>query len=151
MPAQREFHAAVQEVRGQRVMTVPAAAREMVPLMRPGAPDEGRAAIADEVEERKRQGKVRTGVDNVLNTDVQLWWLDEWVRPDGLYRVRELTKREQHRYEQFMQHIPGAGFTGAGEDRDVLRALPDARIVCETLAIDGHLLLNHDPNPMKPE
>ena len=73
-------------------MTVPAAAREMVPLMRPGAPDKGRAAIADEVEERKRQGKGRTGVDNVLNAEVQLWWLDEWTRPDGLYGVRELTE-----------------------------------------------------------
>ena len=151
MPTQRQFHAAVQEVRGHRVMKVPAAAREMVPLMQPEAPDRGRGAIARTVNERKRQGKGRTGVDNVLNAVVQLWWLDEWARPDGLYGIRELTDHEQHRYEQFMGHIPGAGFTGAGNDRDVLRALPDAQIVCETLAIDGHLLLTDDPNTIEPE
>ena len=132
-------------------MTVPAAAREMVPLMRPTAPDRGRAAIAEEVAERTRQGRGRTGVDNILNAEVQLWWLDEWARPDGLYGVRELTEHEQDRYEQFMRHIPGAGFIGAGNDREVLGALPDAQIVCETLAIDGHLLLTHDTQTMKPE
>ena len=82
---------------------------------------------------------------------MQLWWLDEWARPDGLYGLRELTAPELLRYRKFMDHIPSAGLTGAGDDRDVLRALPAAQIVCETLAVDGHLLLTHDPNTIKPE
>lgn len=151
MPTQRQFHAAVQEVRGHRMMTVPSAAREMAPLMRPDAPDRGRAAIVEEIQDRRRRGQGRTGIDNILNAEVQLWWLDEWARPDGLYGVRELTDAEQDRYEKFMQHVPVAGFTGATDDRDALRALPDAQIVCETLAVDGHLLLTHDPNTIKPE
>ena len=150
MPTQRQFHAAVQEVRGQRVMTVPSAALEMVPLMRPDETDRGRSEIVKEIERRRQRGRGRRGADNVLNVEAQLWWLDEWARPDGLYGVRELNGHEVERYETLMEHVPVEGFKGA-TDRESLRGLADAQIVCETLAIDGMLLLTHDPNTIKPE
>ena len=149
MPTQRQFHAAIQEIRGQRVMTVPGAALEMTPLMRVEEPDRGRAEIVNEIERRERLGRGRRGADNVLNAQAQLWWLDEWARPDGLYGLRELNEHEEERYEWFMAHVPLEGFTGAA-DRESIRGLPDAQIVCETLAIDGHLLLTHDPHTIKP-
>ena len=131
-------------------MTVPAATLEMTPMMRPEANDLGRGEIIREITRRQHQGRGRRGADNVLNAEAQLWWIDEWSRPDGLYGLRTLTSRELDRYDELIEHIPLDGFIGA-PDRESLRALVDAQIVCETLAIDGHLLLTHDPNTIKPE
>ena len=150
MPTQRQFHAAVQEIRGERVMTVPGAAQEMVPLMRPDEADRGRRVIVEEIERRRQHGRGRRGADNVLNAEAQLWWLDEWARPDGLYGVRDLNTQEIERYETLMDCVPPEGFTGT-TDRESLRGLPDAQIVCETLAIDGMLLLTYDPNTIRPK
>ena len=150
MSTQRQFHAAVQEIRGQRVMTVTSAALEMVPLMTPDEPDKGRARIVAEIETRQQRARGRSGPDNVLNAQAQLWWLDEWARPDGLYGVRQLQPHERDRYDKLIEHIPLNGFTGAG-DRSELRGHVDAQIVCETLAIDGQLLLTHDPNTIHPD
>ena len=150
MSTQRQFHAAVQEIRGQRVMTVSSAAGEMVPLMAPDEPDKGRAQIVAEIEKRQQRARGRSGPDNVLNVQAQLWWLDEWARADGLYGVRELQPNERDRYDKFIEHIPLNGFTGAS-DRSEIRGHVDAQIVCETLAIDGHLLLTHDPNTIHPD
>ena len=61
MPTQRQFHAAVQEIRGERVMTVPAAAQEMAPLMRPDDPNRGRKVVVEEIERRRHHGRGRTG------------------------------------------------------------------------------------------
>ena len=84
MSTQRQFHAAVQEVRGERVMTVPAAATEMVPLLQPERSDLGRDIIAGELKRRHDAAKSDWRRDQVLNASAQLWWVDEWLRPDGL-------------------------------------------------------------------
>ena len=114
-------------------MTVPGAALEMLPLMRPEQPDRGRRQIVEEIERRQAAGRGRRGDDNVLNAAAQLWWLDEWARPDGIYGLRDLTPNEVRRYDWLIDHVPIEGFKGA-DDREALRGLPDAQIVCETLA-----------------
>ena len=149
MPTQRQFHAAIQEVRGDRMMTVPAAAREMAPLVDTSDWDASRTLITGEIRRRLKRGRPRHGADDVLNAEVQLWWLDEWTRPDGLYGVRELDEAELQRFDELMRHVPLDGFTGA-TDRESLSALPDAHIVCETIAIDARLLLTHDPKTIQP-
>ena len=149
MPTQRQFHAAVQEVRGERMMTVPSAAEEIAPLIDTGDWAASRALIGAEIERRRTRSSARRGRDNVLNAEVQLWWLDEWTRTDGLYGVRELNDSEVERYERLIEHVPIEGFAGA-TDRESVITLPDAQIVCETIAIDARLLLTHDPNTIRP-
>ena len=149
MPTQRQFHAAVQEVRGERMMTVPSAAEEMAPLVDTSDWAASRALIGAEIERRRTRSSARRGRDNVLNAEVQLWWLDEWSRADGLYGVRELNDTELERYERLIEHVPIEGFAGA-TDRESVTTLPDAQIVCETVAIDARLLLTHDPNTIRP-
>ena len=149
MPTQRQFHAAVQEVRGERMMTVPSAAEEMAPLIDTSDWAASRTLIGAEIERRRTRSSARRGRDNVLNAEVQMWWLDEWSRPDGLYGVRELNDSELERYERLIEHVPIEGFAGA-TDRESVITLPDAQIVCETIAIDARLLLTHDPNTIRP-
>ena len=149
MPTQRQFHAAVQEVRGERMMTVPSAAEEMAPLIDTSDWAASRTLIGAEIERRRTRSSARRGRDSVLNAEVQMWWLDEWSRPDGLYGVRELNDSELERYERLIEHVPIEGFAGA-TDRESVITLPDAQIVCETIAIDARLLLTHDPNTIRP-
>lgn len=131
------------------MMTVPSAAEEMAPLVDTSDWTGSRALIGAEVERRRRRSDARRGRDNVLNAEVQLWWLDEWTRTDGLYGVRELNERELTRYERLIEHVPIEGFAGT-TDRESVSTLPDAQIVCETIAIDARLLLTHDPKTIRP-
>ena len=71
MPTQRQFHAAVQEVRGERMMTVPSAAEEMAPLIDTGDWAGSRALIDAEIKRRRTRSSARRGRDNVLNAEVQ--------------------------------------------------------------------------------
>ena len=150
MPIQRQYQAAIQEVRGHRVMTVPSAAEQSAPLVDTNHYDESREIIVREIERRRTQAIRRHGRDTTLDTELQLWWLEEWTRPDGLYGVRHLKETEMERYETLIEEIPLEAFTGAS-DRESVATAGDTQIVCETLAIDARLLLTHDTNIMRPE
>ena len=74
-------------------------------------------------------------------TRVRIWWTNQWLHPDKLYRVRELSQAEQHKTRELVKRIPRTGFTC---HPSLVPDQPDTWIVCEALATKGQMLVTHN-------
>ena len=147
---QRQFHAAVQEVRGERVMVSPAVASELAPRVDLENLERSITRLNEDLKVRREEKRPAKGPGGTLEIAADLWRAREWRRPDGLYGVRRLTPQEQNRKVALLDEAPRAIFTEAVTREDVLED-PDAHIVCEALAMDAVLLMTYDKNTIKKE
>ena len=147
---QRQFHAAVQEVRGERVMVSPTVARELAPRVDVVDLERSIAGLGKELRIRQKLGRTSRGPGGTLEVAADLWRAKEWARPDGLYGIRRLNADEQARKNALLDEAPIAIFTEAVTREDVVEDA-DAHIICEALAMDAVLLMTHDKNTIKHE
>ena len=147
---QRQFHAAVAEIRGERITVSPMVAKELAPQVDVLDLDLSMTVLEKELRRRREGGRRASGPGGTLEIATDLWRAREWARPDGLYGVRTLTTDEEKRKRALLEEAPLAIFTGAVTREDVMED-PDAHIICETLAMDAWLLMTHDKNTIKRE
>lgn len=132
----RRFHAADLELAGGVVQVVPAVVERLTPLVAVGAWSWSDQQIA------RREALAHPG-DSPSGLRVQRWWCRQWQIPNGLYRVRALS-RDEH---QIARHLLGPGgipsecFPRAEGD---LLEDNDANIVAQIVTVGGTLLLTSD-------
>ena len=129
----RRLHATDMEISGGYIQIVPAVARSIVRSVQETALQWSEGQIAQAIAMQDDPFQKR----DLLR---QKWWIDEWRRKNGLYRIRNLTKgeREITRYLLGRDGMPSEAFPRAQGN---LEDDNDARIVAEVIACNGRMII----------
>ena len=53
---------------------------------------------------------MRFGIRNVpAYIRMNIWWAEEWLRPDSPYKVRTLNEEERNKANELLMHLAGSG------------------------------------------
>ena len=108
---QRTFHASAQERAGTATVVTERAAAELAGLIDPhdieGSLERAYAACA--APETIARSVVRFGIRNVpAYIRMNIWWAEEWLRPDSPYKVRTLNEEERNKANELLMHLAGS-------------------------------------------
>ena len=132
----RRFHAADMERAGGYVQTVPAVVQRLAPQVTVGAWGLSRKTLEMQEDIAEAQGDDK----RMLGLRSQKWWVQQWRKRQGLYRVRTLDTAQEAMVERLLapDGLPAECFPRA-DDR--LAEDNDARIIAEVIALGGTLVL----------
>ena len=84
----RRLHAADMELSGGYIQVVPAVAKKLAAFVQQGALawSEGQTQQAEALQDDAEEGRRLRG---------ERWWIREWRRKDGLYRLKRLTSEKR--------------------------------------------------------
>ena len=129
----RRLHAADMELSGGYVQVVPAVAKKLAPLVqeRALAWSEGQAIQLEALQEER---------DEVRRIRRERWWIGEWRRKDGLYRLKRLTSEEKSLTRVLLGQdgLPTEAFPRA---QGRLADDNDAQMVAEVMACGGRMII----------
>ena len=133
----RRFHATDLERVGGYVQVVPAVVERLAPLVTVGAWSFSERVLQDAEAIAEALGNH----DEIRNLRRQRWWVRQWRRANGLYRVRVLDAAERALATRLLGEdgMPAECFPRA-EGR--LKDDNDARIIAQVIAVGGTLLLS---------
>ena len=147
-PAQRTIHATAQERAGAATTVTEHAARDIAPFMEPRRLRESldRAYKAYQSPETVHDALVRYGVRDVrVYLQLNIWWAEEWLRPDSPFNVRVLDEEEQARFVVLLRHLANSHvFPKLSPDLENIAQFPDAVIICEAAALGRRYLMTED-------
>ena len=129
----RRLHAADMELSGGYVQVVPAVAKKLAAFVQEGALawSEGQTqqaeALQDDAEEARRLRGER-------------WWISEWRRKNGLYRLKRLT-REQKALTRGLLGRDGLPTDAFPRAQGRLADDNDAQMVAEVMACRGRMII----------
>lgn len=135
--AQRQFHASAQERAGASTTVTERAARELAPFMTPHHLEEAleRAYDAHRSPDTVAEDLARAGVRNPqVHLRMNIWWAEEWLRPDSPYNVRILSDDERARANELLWNLCRSDVF-PGLTLETIDQHPDAVIICETAAL----------------
>lgn len=134
-PTQRKLHAAWCELAGRPVLAPPSVARELAPLGADPTAIDGRSAA----EALLRNLRPDTGARRIAELQVQAWWAEMWRAPGSPYRIVSLDEKQEELADRLLLAIDRRCFptTAPGD----IEQHPDARIVCESVALGARMLL----------
>ena len=132
---QRQIHAAWAELHGQRLLVPPAVALEVAPggSFRPG--------VESEAEQELRHGTV--AASRQKEVAIYAWWTRQWRNPKGAYGVVVPTPEQEQLASDIQHAIEKRCFPNTPSHK-FEQATGDPRIVAETLAVGGTMLLTSD-------
>ena len=143
---QRDFHAATQERAGATTIVTDTAARELAKLIEPrdleGSLEAAYHAYQDprRVADRLLRARVQNPEAHIA---ANVWWAEEWLRPDSVYELRVLTPDERTHANVLLDHmIHRRVFPGL--EPETVEQYPDAVIICETAAVGRRYLMTED-------
>ena len=132
----RKFHTAWAEVNGTKVFIPPTVGRELAPDCNPND-DSQRVSYA----ERHLANTIAENLPGNTRRylERQAWWAMMWRSPESPYKLLRLTDDQRALAEDVARAIPPSCFPGAPAEH--IREHRDTRIICETLAVKGQMLL----------
>ena len=134
-PTQRKLHAAWCELHDRQVLAPPSVARELAPLAADTIWSERKSAAETLLElndpnvPRQRRGELLQ----------QAWWAQMWRGNSSPYRIIKLTAEQETLTSGLIEEIDPRCFPTT--DSDDIGDHPDARIICESLALGAKMLL----------
>ena len=137
---QRQLHAAWRELHGERLLVPPAVALEVAPR----AAGAFRYGEESEAERELRRHPEVSG-DRSKELRIQAWWARQWRKADGPYGVVVPSVEQEQLAAEIQRAIDKACFPLARPD-EFQGETGDPRIVAETLALRGQMLLTSDIN-----
>ena len=135
--SQRRLTATWHERRGTRVDIVPQIAREAATGVDPWA----LAEDAERWERRLRHPPNDWPEDQRMEMRVALWWVNEWLRPEPLYKLHVPTVDQARKAVELRRAIGRHCFTCHPSE---VERNSDTIAVCEALAIGAHLLVTRN-------
>ncbi len=136
-PTARSLHAAWLELEDTRLGMPPTVAEQLAPTSA-GAIHTGTNLAATLLEHRRAHGPVPS--DSRLAEEA--WWWTVWNDPDSPYVALPLLPSHADRVRALLDEIDPRGFPGCRPDE--IGRNPEARILCETIAVDEWLCLQTD-------
>ena len=147
-PVPRDVHTTAQERAGAATAVTERSARELAPSIDPGNIQGSleRAYDAYENPERVTRHLAAKGVrgDDVrryLRTNI--WWAEEWLRPDSPFDVRILNDAERTRALDILEHM-ARRHVFDGLSLDTAERFPDAMIIAEAAALGRRYIMTED-------
>jgi len=134
-PTQRKLHAAWQELHGRKVLATPTVARELAPLGADVLDNRGHSAA--EIALRNRAATLSPRRRAELQR--QQWWATMWQDHQSPYGILSLTDAQEELVDQLLDDIDSRCFPRT--DPVFIDRHPDARIVCESIAVGATMLL----------
>ena len=137
---QRQLHAAWRELRGERLLVPPAVALEVAR----GAEAAFRYGKECEAERELRE---ETGLSSnrMKELTIHTWWAHQWRDPKSPYGVVKANAAQEQLAAEIQSSIDMRCFPHTRPER-FEGATGDPRIVAETLALGGRMLLTSDIN-----
>lgn len=132
----RRFHAADLEMAGGYVQIVPAVVERLAPRVIVGA-----WGITESIlREAENAFEARGQWESRRSVQAERWWMRQWRRREGLYRVRELSRAEEAIAQRLLSRdgMPPECFPRA---EGALHEDNDARVIAQVLAVGGTLLI----------
>ena len=141
---QREIFASLVETTGSRILVVEQTARELARLVDPRRPAEGlKTLYAGHEDPTPIQHLLIYRTDPHTTIRHQIWWAEEFARPDGIYHAVLLDEAATSRYDDLMDSFCTArALPGLSEDE--VREHPDAITICQAAAINGKVIVSPD-------
>lgn len=144
----RKFHAAWAEVHDGHVNITPTVARELAPQAAvPGW--QTKVSEPERLLARAASGEDQQSATTKLRRERQAWWVQMWRSPHSPYRLHDVTEEHEDTLEALLNAIPAECFPAVNNATIPLHR--DARIVCETAALGGRMLLTTNMGTMKHE
>ena len=143
---QRTFHASAQERAGTATVVTERAAAELAGLIDPhdieGSLERAYAACA--APETIARSVVRFGIRNVpAYIRMNIWWAEEWLRPDSPYKVRTLNEEERNKANELLMHLAGSGVF-KNRTAETIGNEADAVIICEAAALGRRYVMTEN-------
>ena len=132
---QRKLHAAWCELAGRPVLAPPSVARELAPLGADPTALDGRSAA----EALLGSLGPNAGTRRIAELRIQAWWAEMWRAPESPYQIVSLDEEQEELTDRLLQAIDRRCFPTT-EPGDIEQH-PDARIVCESVALGAKMLL----------
>ena len=145
---QRAFHASAQERAGAATVVTERAAQELAGLIDPHDIGESleRAYAAYAAPETVAHRLHRVGIRNVEQyIRMNIWWAEEWLRPDSPYEVRTLNEDERDKANELLRHL-GEARVFSKHTVETIANEPDAVIICEAAALGRRYVLTENMN-----
>ena len=144
--AQRTFHASAQERAGAAIVVTERAATELAGLIDPhdikGSLDRAYALTGDPEAVAPRLG--RHGIRDLAGyIRINIWWAEEWLRPDSPYEVRALDGDERARANELLAHL-GRSHVFPNRTAETIGAEADAVILCEAAALGRRYVMTEN-------
>ena len=135
-PAQRMFHSAWAELRGERIWLTRTIAGEL-------SRERLERGDADELAAARAARQARGAAAGGRRYENELWWLDQMCGGQGIMRVHAVEEEEARRIEDARRSLDDhfAGSTGGIQG---VRGEADAAILCEVLASGGSVVLTQN-------
>lgn len=137
-PTQRKLHAAWCELAGRPVLAPQSVARELAPLGADPTAIDGRSAA----EALLHNLGPDIGARRITELRVQAWWAEMWRAPESPYRIVSLDEKQDELADRLLLAIDRRCFPTT-EPGDIGQH-PDARIVCESVALGAKMLLTNN-------
>lgn len=132
-PMQRKLHAAWCELHNRQVLAPPSVAGELAPLAADTIWSGGKSAAETLLDDANLPGERRA---ELLQ---QAWWAEMWRNTSSPYRIVQLSNEQQTLASRLVTEIDARCFPTT--DPDDIGDHPDARIVCESMALGAKMLL----------
>ena len=131
--ADRRLHAADVEQSGGFIQIVPAIAQRIVPGLN------ARALLWSDGTLRQREAMASEQGEKEEVRE-QRWWVEQWRRPNGLYRIRLLNEEQRAIANELLEAngLPKEAFPRARGD---LKDDNDAQLVAEIMALRGTMIV----------
>ena len=141
---QRQIFSSLVEMSGGTVQLVEQTARELARLVDPRAPREGLRTLYEGFENPEPIRHLLTyRTEPRVTIQHQIWWAEEFARPDGLYRPTLLDDDTLGRFDDLMDSFCATRALPELTEDDV-REHPDAITICQAAAIDGKIIVTPD-------
>ena len=147
-PTQRGVHSTAQERAGAATTVTERSARDIAPSIDPANLQESleRAYDAYANPERITRSLAAKGVrghDVHRHLRTNIWWAEEWMRPDSPFAVRVLDDEERARALDILEHM-ARRHVFDGLSLDTAERFPDAMIIAEAGALGRRYVLTED-------
>ena len=139
---QRDFHVASQEHAGTSLVVTERAARELAPLIEPTNIEKSLEHLYRWAREPEKISinLDRYGIrDTKMYMRINIWWGEEWVRPDSPYEVRTLSDDERERSVRILDHLSRHDVFAVSPEN--IGSVADAVIICETATLERRFVV----------
>jgi len=132
----RKFHTAWAELNATKILIPPTVGFELAPDGQSRDDSQG-VSYAERRLATTQEASLPKNTQKYLER--QAWWAMMWRSPESPYQLIRLTDDQRSLAEDLVRAIPPTCFPGAPAAH--IREHRDTRIICETLAIGGKMLL----------